>query len=132
MPNLNKLKKLRETVLANDQFWSQHDWARKFPQDSAEVSCGTTYCMAGWACVNEGYKMDWTKGTEPSRQYIEEAGEYRTFVVTSFLTDGKGIEATAQEILGLDDEQATNLFFSYDKDEALEVLDNLIAEAEEA
>jgi hypothetical protein len=116
MANLERLKTLRETVTTRENEWDQRDWARKY-------SCGTTMCLAGWASVLAGKEIDWRKSKHRLR------GES---VVASWLTSGEYIGQFAADWLDLDEEEADDLFHAYTKQEALIVLDDLIAYEEES
>lgn len=136
MANVARLKALREVITRNPEKWDQHAWAAyangnvfsaDFDPDAKEVQCGTTYCMAGWTCINEGLRLDWTKGTD-EKLFDEDNDTSYEVIVTGFLTTGEMIEVKARELLELEEDEAYDLFFAMNKDEALDQLDRLISQ----
>jgi len=85
---------------------NQHDWGY-------ETACGTTMCVAGHAAVLSGAKLN----------YFDFGNERKAYECT--LPDGTitGIDRYAQEMLGLTDEQADNLFYNMNND--LDVIKNI-------
>lgn len=74
------------------------------------VSCGATLCVAGWACILEGYSlMD-----DENKNIVAEKDGVRTKV-----------QDKAAELLGLDVDLATWLFCRTDDETAIEALDEL-------
>lgn len=75
------------------------------------VSCEATLCVAGWACILEGYTL-----TEDDNEYI--------------VAEKDGVQTRVQEkgaeLLGLDREVADWLFCSTDDDMAIEALDDMV------
>ena len=135
MANVKRLKALREVITSNPEKWDQHAWAAyvngdvfssDFDPDAKEVQCGTTYCMAGWTCVNEGLRLDWAKGTD-EKLFNEDNTSYEV-IVTGFLTTGEMIETKARQLLELTEDEAYDLFFAMNKEQALRALDCLIFE----
>lgn len=113
MPNLEKLKELHERITTKPENWDQECWAQ-------QKECGTSYCMAGWACVLDGQVIDWPKNVEP--------GEW---VEALHLVTGQDIDEAARDILGLDQDDSDRLFYCTNNDVALLRLENLIDNLEE-
>lgn len=76
--------------------WHQLTWARKF----RNRSCGSAYCLAGHAVVRAGYKINWQRHSSAD---------------TCRDKDGTlhCIRDVAQEVLGLDEGQASWLFAGF-------------------
>lgn len=74
------------------------------------VSCEATLCVAGWACILEGYTL------------LEDDNEY-------IVAEKDGIQTRVQEkgaeLLGLDNEVADWLFCRTDDEQAIEALDDM-------
>lgn len=117
MANLDRLKLLRETVIANPDRWEQRNWAKK-------TECGTTLCFAGWAATLKGEELFWG-----FPETMQEDIQYYGFVITGTLANGRTISGVAKEWLGLDYDQADKLFYS-DQFNGLDHLNELIAETE--
>lgn len=86
-PNTDLLRATLDQILAQPELHHQEYWAK-------QTDCGTAYCFAGWACVLSGLEARFFEGCRR----------------TEFLTDGRTIDATAQEILGLDSLTVGDLF----------------------
>lgn len=110
MANRENLILLRDYLWAHPEEHNQTSWARK-------SSCGTTRCLAGTAAFLAGKEIDWSRGAVLAGTGI---------TVTARTTDGLWIEEVAQEWLGLDPEEANELFFRMDEYGSLEELGNLI------
>ncbi len=130
MANVELLKSLKAAVLAKPEFWDQHKWAAvpievpgslvEFEEgEGLEVTCGTTMCLAGWTCHLSGEKIDWTKID------VDEFNGTTQYVAHK-LKSGESIENRAIELLDIDYDDSAWLFYAYDKEEALERLDQLI------
>lgn len=117
MANLERLKLLRETVIANPDKWEQRNWAKK-------TECGTTLCFAGWAVTLKGEELFWG-----FPEAMQEDIQYYGFVITGTLESGRTISSVAQAWLDLDYDQADKLFYS-DQFNGLDHLNELIAETE--
>lgn len=117
MANLDRLKLLRETVLANPDKWEQRNWAKK-------TKCGTYLCFAGWAVTLKGEELDWASPVEAQADIL-----HWGFAVTGKLANGRTISNEARKWLDLDYEQADKLFYS-DQFNGLDHLNELIAETE--
>ncbi len=74
------------------------------------VSCDATLCVAGWACILEGYTL------------LEDDNEY-------IVAEKDGVQTRVQdkgaELLGLDSDLAAWLFCRTDDEQAIEALDEL-------
>lgn len=114
MPNIEKLKALHERLVTTPEGWDQEFWAQ-------QKDCGTSYCMAGWACVLDGQKIDWGLGNS-------DADSVDGYAESSYLTTGERVDEKGREILGLNYEQADDLFYCTNNASALMRLENLIDE----
>ena len=74
-------------------------------------SCDATLCLAGWACILNGYTLEY------------DAEEEETFVVK----DDKRVpvDVKGRELLGIDEEVADWLFCETNDEQALDALDAL-------
>jgi hypothetical protein len=91
MPDINVplLRKSLEHITAHPEEWDQKVWAKR-------TDCGTACCLAGTALAIQGYEFEWSFGA---------------FSREAFATaDGENIGDTAQEELGLTDDEADALF----------------------
>jgi hypothetical protein len=89
--------------------------------ETVKVDCGTTACIAGWAVQLAGDKF-LVRGFNPSPE-----GGY--FVSDSVAKNGRvcNIEDRAQKLLGLTYDEANQLFINTPNEDALDVLNQLIA-----
>lgn len=124
--NVELLRKVRDQITAPLEAhptlaWDQASWVREVDADDARAEaaenvvlpegwCGTTYCIAGWACYLSGTKI----------------GLVGDAVLTA---DGLPVEPHAADLLGLSEEDAERLFYTTENDIALEILDEILAEA---
>lgn len=113
--NADLLLAVREQITANPETHEQGTWGRK-------NECGTTHCIAGWACVLEGVQIRWTEHGE------ELAAMGGTNEVAANGTCW-AIPGYAANALGLDGLQSAALFYETDNGKALAYLDRLIEEA---
>ncbi|MFE0101205.1 hypothetical protein [Streptomyces sp. NPDC059009] len=105
--NTELLVKIRDMIREHPEQHDQDHWAKR-------TSCGTTYCIAGWAAVLTGAQLDWIPVHGGwSANTIDNEDEY--------------IEICAQRVMGLSDEE-TDLFCLHNA-EALLLLNELIEEA---
>lgn len=97
--------RVRDAILAHPELHDQDYYAHR-------NSCGTTYCIAGWACALSGEQFDWHGAV----------GDY-------VLIDGEPVNPLdrATELLGLTEDQAVRLFLEFDNYVALDLLETLIA-----
>lgn len=114
--NTDLLLEVRERVVSttkdDDEFYDQTMWATK------KAECGTSYCVAGWAVHLSGLEVRW------DNQGFGGAG-----ALAFRVKDGRWISDAAQELLGLDREQAAHLFRATNsKAYVLEMLDGFIEE----
>jgi hypothetical protein len=131
MANVELLKKVRDKITSDPEHWNQNFWGildgevvertRKPLADRTpefEISCGTTACIAGWACILSGEPMEW-------RTAAPDYFQPRLLSATETV-HGRDVSVRAAELLGLDEIDAGDLFHTYDHDEALERLNHLI------
>lgn len=94
--------------------------------DAAATQCGTTLCIAGFATLSRGFKVEYSiekgyyGGEYVKTEYIAPNGDY-LFGEPNWLEEGA-------EALGLDEQAASRLFhYVNDNDVALEALKQLAA-----
>ena len=102
--NIEKLKKLKEWILAeprryNQSFWIDGKGSKAVTEQ--KPPCGTTACLAGSACLMEGYKPKFIMNNEAMGAYS---------VVFPNTSETFLIDEEAMEILGLTARQAYYLF----------------------
>ncbi|UBF29915.1 hypothetical protein K9N68_37530 (plasmid) [Kovacikia minuta CCNUW1] len=106
--NINLLEQIIEAIDREPQRFDMEFWSRKVKptEDSKNThSCYTTQCIAGWAVVIDRQLNPLTDfafylATNPQHGDI-----------SSFISNGLDIEETAQEAIGLDEDDAERLFF---------------------
>ena len=104
--NVVKLKKLKKWILAEPRRYNQKWWmfsSRSSVVMEQEPPCGTAACLAGNACLMEGYKP--YKENEATRGFIY-------FVTKPHEKKQFDIADLGQKILGLTEFQSSNLFVS--------------------
>jgi hypothetical protein len=94
MANANAIYKTMAQVTVENL--NMDHWAGS---DEPRMTCNTTMCLAGHAVVAAGKALAWVQDTD--------SGEWQA----STTTDGRSVEHFAAEYLGLDDDQANDLFF---------------------
>lgn len=111
---IDRLRSVR-TRVENEDGWNQKHWAIKRPD------CGTSYCVAGWVCHDNGDQFEWTNtlfGPRAEVAYYVEGGNVEVYT-------------RARELLGIDDEKADELFDPCNsKEDVLRLIDALIAQKE--
>lgn len=90
MVNVERLRKELEFVTSHQDEWDQGIYAER-------TACGTTACLAGNTVLHDGLRLNWIEHL--SGCYIADA-----------LETGELIHSAAARILGLDDDQAEDLF----------------------
>ena|SRR5258706_8207228 len=86
MANLERLDQVINIIETNPERWDQGTWG-------SMTDCGSTYCIAGWACLLAGLTLNW-------------------FDNTLINANGHDPFDAGQKILELTDEQAHYLFFA--------------------
>ena len=86
--NIDLLEKVCDHIQAHPELIDMTKWVR-------EEDCGTVACIAGHTCLLSGYKA------VEGKKYTMKRGVERI-----------SIQDEAQKLLGLDDEQAADLFFT--------------------
>lgn len=118
--NLDLALEVREMIKMHPERHSQKTWAR-------EESCGTTMCIAGWACHLSG--LDFLMTLNESNC---DCGCGAGMIEALKLKDGREVDHAAADLLGLDRHTASSLFYTVDNDAALDMLDRLIEEGKNA
>lgn len=109
--NLDLMRAVREQITKHPETHDQKGWGIR-------TKCGTTHCIAGWACALSGDAFSW--------QADDVGVEATAFVPRS----GGFIEDRGQDLLGLDAFEANSLFFEVSNELALAKLDELIQKGE--
>lgn len=118
MANLENLKAVREYIRANPEKHEQRFWAQQKKNE-----CGTALCLAGTAALLAGMDFDWSQ---------DKTLDLPDKVVTGFLTNGEAVWVFAQKWLDLTGEEVEDLFYEWDEEKALDKLDQLIKDCENA
>lgn len=105
---------VRDAIELDPTGHDQERWA-------TQTECGTTMCIAGWACVKAGYTLDWESNYE---------GDVWANTVTEDDGQRRGIGLKAIELLGLHDNDADDLFWA-DNEDAKKLLNYMIDETAE-
>lgn len=105
--NIELAERARDFITRYPERHDQGTWWSDADLDPSK-HCGTTACIAGWVIVAQGRTL-----AELIDATMDPAWE-------------------AQEALGLDDDEAADLFYNFDNESALERFDELIAEAKVA
>lgn len=132
------LEEIMKHIHAEQKHWDQCIWAEAVPTEKMYVeskfdeiqpppTCGTAYCVAGWAAHLTGAKILW----HPQFKYdMDENQYYVEFFTASHVKHKNGmvlkIEDYAKNVLDLDDYEAETLFLGGNTldelDEKLEAL----------
>lgn len=104
MPELNTalLAKVRDQITAVPELHEQDDFENPLGE------CGVTRCVAGWAILIDA--LDKGESVTSFRQS------------TAYQDSGKAPSGFARKLLGLTDEEAENLFFQTDNEEAVGIV----------
>ena len=107
-PNVYLLKLTLVHVFTHPRQWDQRSW-------SSVGECGTAHCYGGWACVLHGATFPrGDHGHLYTAYVVPPKGEPTNgleIVRLGKATAAVGVGDYAQHILGLDDEQADELFY---------------------
>lgn len=101
--NIRKLKKLKAWILAEPRRYNQNTWIKTdmpldyFVDAAMRPPCGTMACLAGSACLMEGYKH--VKGTDV---FVNEDG--RHVHVSDLASKILGFEANDRKIFEINGE----------------------------
>jgi hypothetical protein len=90
-PNINVplLRKSLEHITAHPEQWEQHSWAVQ------TESCGTQFCLAGWAVSLAGHDIEWGEPDEFGERFADGViGEYDS------LGNPESVENVARRELG--------------------------------
>ena len=108
--NVDLMLAVREQITSHPETHYQGDWARR-------TECGTTLCIAGWACVLSGQELRWYDTEDEQGRFVARA---------DYASLGEPIWSKANELLGLSDQEGGHLFYAMDGAMALAKLDELI------
>lgn len=113
MKNYPLIRKVRDHIRAHPEEHNQDQWG-------TWTSCGTTHCVAGHAVILAGAKPTWD---------LHEHGGYSMRAVEY---DGRmwSVGDLAQHLLGINSDQADDLFFVFNDAGALDMLDRFAKEDE--
>lgn len=95
--NVDMLYKTMEAV--TDENLDMDHWGHR-----SKSGCGTTMCLAGHAAVAGGHQLHWEEGS----RFDSIPGDYYAIETTS----GESIERVGALVLGLDIDDADELFYS--------------------
>lgn len=114
MTNVSELNRVMTFIKDNPEMHDQSIWANE---------CGTTACLAGWACLLNGYSIDTEKIGDYKKNHGPNAGIVRFGgpILDSF-NNAADIQYTAIDILDLDDEDANILFAEANTVDDLELM----------
>lgn len=104
--NIPLLRKALEYAQVHPEEIDFSWWAKVTP-------CGTTACLAGTVVILTGHEIDWEREST--------AG----FYCRSYVTDGRRIADVAAGELGLDDDEADDLFYCQSLAQAWAVAEEL-------
>lgn len=132
--NLQLLQQVRDKILLESEQHDQGTWlvvSQDVVVDNiASVSCATAACVAGWACVLTGDRA--VIGQGDIVLVGEHAGSYSVAKVITPEGEVAWIDKRAGKLLGLNIDEYEELFDSDNtREEVLDMLDELIAEAKE-
>ena len=109
--NLDLMRAVREQITKHPETHDQTSWGER-------TECGTTHCIAGWACALSGDAFEWA---------ADAPGVDLALLVTA---PRAHVDVRAAELLGLDSIEAGDVFYALDNASALEQLDELIERGE--
>lgn len=113
--NIPLIRKVRDYLREHPEEHNQCYWAY-------QSGCKTTMCLAGTACHLSGHELDW----ETRHDY-----EYDiSWLVASMTVEGQSIPDLARRLLGFSYDEADKIFYTYNEDRVLEILDCIIETAE--
>ena len=111
--NLDLMRAVREQITKHPETHDQASWGER-------TECGTTHCIAGWACALSGDAFEWATDDADG-----------TFALT-VTTPRTHIDVRAAELLGLDSMEAGDVFYTLGNADARLMLDALIEKGERA
>ena len=106
--NTDLMLQIREQITSHPETHSQDTFGMA-------SECGTTHCMAGWACVLSGIELEWL-----------EDDDYAAANVAITTKGRREISDTAMELLGLTANEAAALFYDFGPASSRATLDRLI------
>lgn len=122
MLNQDLARKIKDKITTERVLLNQNVWVSTLADNVDENgelidgTCGTTGCVAGWACMLTNNPIDWSNAETLTGNKLQ----------ASRVKGGQWIEEVATRELGLDRYQVVTLFHTYDEDLVLEMLDQII------
>lgn len=122
MLNQDLARKIKDKITTERVLLNQNVWVSTLADNVDENgelidgTCGTTGCVAGWACMLTNNPIDWSNAETLTGNKLQ----------ASRVKGGRWIEEVATRELGLDRYQVVTLFHTYDEDLVLEMLDQII------
>jgi hypothetical protein len=106
--NVELAEKVLKQVTDHPETHDQAHWMTR------GLACGTTACLAGWAL----------RFGRPDAELLWQDGVGGKQIVIEVVVDGTtwGADEAAAEVLGLDSEEADELFLSMNKDVSIDML----------
>lgn len=122
MLNQDLARKIKDKITTERVLLNQNVWVSTLADNVDENgelidgTCGTTGCVAGWACMLTNNPIDWSNAETLTGNKLQ----------ASRVKGGQWIEEVATRELGLDRYQVVTLFHTYDEDLVMEMLDQII------
>lgn len=102
--NVELLDRIEQQITEHPETWDQGMWfvlpTANMRTSVIDPPCGTTLCIAGWAVTLSGYKLATAAGVREGGWCVSPGGQR------------EAIDVIARALLGLDFEQAVELFYS--------------------
>ncbi|QWS68222.1 hypothetical protein SEA_VANLEE_105 [Gordonia phage VanLee] len=117
--NIPLATEVLSSIRLNPAMHGQPEWAHS-EEPTVDPGCGTTLCVAGWACYLAGDSIDWRKTT---------GGKYLAHTVTLPDNSQEEIPVRAKDLLGLDGDDASLLFYASSEQRAVQLLAGWIEQA---
>lgn len=122
-------EKVKRKILERPENWDQRNWIQKIeftrPAEERDEICGTALCTAGWAVIEAGVAK-----VELRQQTLWGVTEEYVTLVDRVTGASLFPQEVAQELLGLSDDQANEIFFATDvmiPEEMCALIDAVIA-----
>jgi hypothetical protein len=125
MANIELLDKIITKIEENPEQWNQKYWiSADVANPETGESCGTAYCVAGWAVTLAGATPVWNRFSSMKTTAINATTGFCTFDAGRI----RGVEDYAMELLDLPEEDAHELFHADNTlDDIKRIRDELVA-----